>query len=420
MRILIYGINYAPELTGIGKYTGEMASWLARQNHEIEVITALPYYPEWEIHKNYRGKWWLTEIVEGVKVHRCPLYIPAKVTSIKRIIHEFSFLASIFPLFLKSLFQKKFDLVICVSPPFHLGVLPLLYAKLKGAKFVSHIQDLQVDAARDLKMIQNKFALDIMFKMEKMLFENSSAVSTISSGMKAKILAKGIPASKIKLFPNWVDKDIVRPLPREQSLLAEFGLGEHSKVVLYSGNLGEKQGLEVIIEVAKALKSRQEVVFVIVGSGGGKANLMKLANDADLKNILFFPLQPYNQLSALLATADVHLVLQKKSASDLVMPSKLTAILASGGCPIVSAVPGTTLYDVISDHDLGILIEPESSDALTQGIQMALASDLSHYRNNARKYSELHLSKESILRQWEATLFDIVQPDKELAKDLIH
>ncbi|GGH56110.1 colanic acid biosynthesis glycosyltransferase WcaI [Dyadobacter endophyticus] len=420
MRILIYGINYAPELTGIGKYTGEMAAWLARQNHEVEVITALPYYPEWQIHEKYKGKWWMTEVVEGVKIHRCPLYVPAKVNSIKRIVHEFSFLGSIFPLFLRSLFSKKFDLIISVSPPFHLGILPMLYAKLRGTKFISHIQDLQVDAARDLKMIKNKFALDMMFKLEKNLFENSSAVSTISTGMKSKIVAKGIPSSKIILFPNWVDQDMVRPLPREQSLIAEFGLSEDSKVILYSGNLGEKQGLEVIIEVAKALQSRKDVVFVIVGSGGGKANLMKLANDANLNNIRFFPLQPYNKLSALLATADVHLVLQKKSASDLVMPSKLTAILASGGCPIVSAVPGTTLYDVISDHDLGILIEPESPDALLQGIQRALASDLSHYRNNARKYSELYLSKENILRQWEATLFDIVQTKKEFVSNLTH
>ncbi|MCE7071015.1 WcaI family glycosyltransferase [Dyadobacter sp. CY327] len=407
MRILIYGINYAPELTGIGKYTGEMGAWLAKNGHEVSVVTALPYYPEWEIHPQYKGKGWETEYLQKVEVIRAPLYVPAKVTSVKRIIHEFSFLAGIIPIWFKLLFRKKYDVVICISPPFHLGILPLLYSKIRGAMFVTHIQDLQVDAAKDLGMIKNNTALNVMFKLEKFLFDQSAAVSTISPGMKRKIANKGIPASKIFLFPNWVDEEVIRPLSKAQSLRAEFSLAEDAKVVLYSGNLGEKQGLEIIVEVAKSFKDRKDIVFIIVGSGGGKDNLISLVQEAGLSNVWFFPLQPYEKLSALLATADVHLVLQKKSASDLVMPSKLTAILAAGGCSIVTALPGTSLYDVISAHTLGILVEPESPSALRDGIEAALGSDLLAYRENARRYSELYLSKESILKQLEADLTDI-------------
>lgn len=404
MRILIYGINFAPELTGIGKYTGEMSAWLAQNGHTVDVITAIPYYPMWKAEKGYSNRWWRHEVIEGANVVRCPLYIPGKVTSMKRIVHEFSFVMTLFPVWLKTLFQKKYDRVICVAPPFHLGFLPLLYARIKGSKLVTHIQDLQVDAAKDLGMITNKRFLNLMFGAEKFILKRSAAVSTISPGMQRKIESKGIAAEKIIMFPNWVDEHTIKPLGKDQSLRHEFGLQQNDKVILYSGNLGEKQGLEIIIEVAKHFTSRPEVVFIISGSGGGKEKLENAVTEAGLGNVRFFPLQPYEKLSALLATADVHLVLQKKSATDLVMPSKLVSILAAGGCPIVTALPGSTLYDVVDQYQAGILIEPENAVALQDGIEKALASNLDVYKANARRYAEQFLSKENIMKQWEAAL----------------
>ena len=192
MRILIYGINFAPELTGIGKYSGEMSAWLAANGHTVHVITATPFYPLWKAQSGYSNRWWRRENMAGVRITRCPLYIPAKVTSAKRILHEFSFVAATFPVWVKRLFQKKYDVVICVAPPFHLGFLALVYARLKGAKLVQHIQDLQVDAAKDLGMLRNQRFLNIMFGAEKFILKRSTAVGTISPGMQKKIESKGI------------------------------------------------------------------------------------------------------------------------------------------------------------------------------------------------------------------------------------
>jgi colanic acid biosynthesis glycosyl transferase WcaI len=404
MRIVIYGINYTPELTGIGKYTGEMCAWLAAQGHEVTVITALPYYPEWRVHEGYRGEMWKKEVIDGVTIYRCPLYVPEKVTSVKRIIHEFSFLASTLPVWLMLLFQKKFDVIFSINPPFHLGLLPLLFSKLTGSKVISHIQDLQVDAARDLGMIKNERFLNLMFDTEKFILKNSAVVSTISTGMQRKIEQKGIPVTKIWQFPNWVDENAIRPLSRAESLRKEFGFTDADRVILYSGNLGEKQGLEVILEAASSFIHDKSVKFVISGTGGGKEKLVNLAKQAGLTNVEFYPLQPYEKLSALLAMADLHLVLQKKSASDLVLPSKLTGILASGGCAIVTALPGTTLHEVISEHQIGILAEPESALALIESINRALHSDIDQIRKNAREYAVKYLSKNSILTQLETKL----------------
>ncbi len=156
MKILMYGINYLPELTGIGKYTGEMAEWLVEQGHTVDVITAHPYYPEWQVHEGYRGKGWLTEIRNGVRVMRCPMYVPQQVTSVKRIIHEFSFVASSLRYWLGVFVKERYDVVICLSPPFHLGLLPVLYSQLRGVPLWCHIQDLQIDMAKDLGMLTNK------------------------------------------------------------------------------------------------------------------------------------------------------------------------------------------------------------------------------------------------------------------------
>lgn len=400
MKIIIYGINYAPELTGIGKYTGEVAEWLAAHGHSVEVITAMPYYPEWKVNESYQGKRWFTEEFNGVKVRRCPLYVPKEVNAKTRILHDFSFLMSILPWWFGSIFRKKANWVICVSPPFHLGILPLLYSKLRGVKMLTHIQDLQVDAAKDLGMIKNPSLLKIMFALERFILKNSTLVSTLTRGMQNKVEAKNIPSSKIIQLPNWVDFSRVYPLPKEESLRAAFGIPAEDKVILYSGNLGEKQGLEVLIDIAKDYKAEKNIHFIITGAGAGKAKLQKLAAENELEQMQFHPLQPLEKLSALLATADVHLVLQKKSASDLVMPSKLTNILAAGGVSIITAEAGTSLYEVTDDNNFGILCEPESKEALKEAIEKGLNSDLSTYKKNALAYAKQHLHKDEILTRF--------------------
>jgi colanic acid biosynthesis glycosyl transferase WcaI len=404
MRIIIYGINYTPELTGIGKYTGEMGAWLANAGHEVSVVTAIPYYPEWKIHEKYKGKLWHREYIEGVRVYRCPLYVPKKLTPVKRILHELSFLLSAFPIWFFTLFQKKYDTVICVSPPFHLGLLPVLYSKIRNSKLISHVQDLQLDAAKELGMIKNNFFLNSMFRAERFIMKNSKIVSTISPGMLKKIMSKGVKKLKIVLFPNWVDEQTIKPMIKSESLRKEFGLKEDDKVVLYSGNLGEKQGLDDIIKAAMYFILRKDVYFILVGNGSGREKLENAAKEANLTNVKFFPLQLYEKLSALLAIADVHLVLQKKSVSDLVMPSKLINIMATGGCPIVTAQKGSTLFDIVSNHNVGILIEPENVYELKMGIEKALETDLQVYRLNARQYAEKYLSKTSILQNWVSNL----------------
>lgn len=420
MRILIYGINYAPELTGIGKYTGEMASWFAKQGHTVHVVTGMPYYPKWKTKTSYKGKLWHKEVIEGVKVYRCPLYVPRQLTAAKRMIHEFSFILSTTPVWFKKLFDRKYDVVLSVSPPFHLGFFPTLYAMLKKSPIVTHIQDLQIDVAKNMGMINNKFLINLMYKGERFILQKSKAITTISEGMLRKIHDKGVHPEKCKLLPNWVDEEVIRPLSKEESLRAEFGFNLSDKIILYSGNLGGKQGLQDLIPTAEAFKHRSDIHFVIVGSGGIKQQLQQAAEEANLKNVHFFSLQSWERMSALLAMADVHLVLQKKSASDLVMPSKLTSILAAGGVPLVTASEGTALYNIIEENKIGFIVEPESVSDLIAGINNALDSNLVTIAERARIYAENHLSRESIMRSWSDELTNLVEEQAETRKTYIN
>ena len=403
MKILIYGINYAPELTGIGKYTGEMAAYFAASGDTVEVITAPPYYPQWEVRKDYRRRGWLKERIDGVTVLRCPLYVPKEAGGLKRILCEISFVVSSMRHWLPRYF-RSYDAILCVSPPFHLGFVALPHKWLHGTRVVNHVQDLQVDAARDLGIIKQEWLLRILERAERWLLRQFAAVSTISDGMRRKIERKGINPEQTIMFPNWVDGDLVYPVARSASARAEWGYDDDDRLVLYAGNLGEKQGLENILYLADRLRDIPALTFLIIGEGGAKSRLVDEAERLNLTNVVFKPLQPLERLPATLAAADVHLVLQKKAAADLVMPSKLTNILAVGGHALVTAEAGTTLHDIVKTYRLGTLVAAEDVDALETGLREILSGDRGQDASGAHTFAQDNLDKKNILHAFREAL----------------
>ncbi|RYE12469.1 MAG: colanic acid biosynthesis glycosyltransferase WcaI, partial [Sphingobacteriaceae bacterium] len=154
-KILLIGGNYYPEQTGIGRYNGEMMDWLSKNGFDCSVITTYPYYPKWKVDEFYkkRSLWYTNEMHGAVKVYRCPLYVPKQVRALKRILLEFSFSVSALFRIVPFMLSKRFDAVMVVVPPFHLGFLGVMYKRMKKTRLIYHIQDLQIEAARDLNMI---------------------------------------------------------------------------------------------------------------------------------------------------------------------------------------------------------------------------------------------------------------------------
>ena len=400
--ILIIGINFYPEPTGIGKYTSEFAFSLAEKGFLVSVISAFPYYPQWKIFKGYSNKWYKKEIIKGVSVTRCPLYVPASLTGLNRMLQDFSFFITAFgSLFAKMLSGKSYDLVFIASPSFMSGFLGLFYKVFyRKTKFVYHIQDLQVDAAEELGMIKSKVLINILKWGEGLILKSADFVTTISGGMEKRIKAKPYKIKQQYLFPNWVDFDNIYKKVPDNTVLSHLGFPLDKKLVFYSGAVGEKQGLEMVVEAAKlATKKLPDFIFLIAGSGPYAEILKQTAAEEKLTNLFFIDLQPTVIFNELLNYAFLHLIIQKDKASDLLLPSKLTNILAVGGIAIVTASPGTTLFDIINSNKLGKVIEPENLDTFWNALEEINAEPaaMEELKRNALEYAARYLEKDSII-----------------------
>lgn len=404
MRILIYGLNFAPELTGIGKYTGEMAEWLASHGHEVRVVTAPPYYPAWRVWEEYRAKskWYCTETHgENLTVYRCPLWVPEKPTGMKRILHLISFALSSFPMALLQVDWNP-DVVFAVEPSIFSAAMAYATAKLIGTRSWLHVQDFEVDAAFELGMLPSHGPVRwLAVNVEEWITSHFDRVSSISRKMVEKSIAKGLPEYKAVLFPNWVDIDFVRPLKEPSSYRTDLQL-EDKTIVLYSGNMGNKQGLEVLAPLAAACQDDPSLHFVFCGDGAYRPKLE--ADVRALANVTLLSLQPLEKLNALLNAADIHLLPQRAGAADLVMPSKLTGMLSSGRPVVATAEVGTQVAMVVDG--CGLVIPPENPGALVEAVK-ALAADAemrARMGEAARSYAEKNLGREEVLLQFEREL----------------
>ena len=408
-RILLIGHNFAPEPTGIGKYSGEMISWLSKNDYDCTVLTTYPYYPHWQIQQPYKNGSYLKEIVTdrdtntSFTVFRCPLYIPRNLSGLHRMLHDISFIVSMFFMVIKfALFHKKFDYILCVAPPFHIGYLALIYRKLRGGKLIYHVQDLQIEAAQQSNLLKGEKLFKTLYKAENRILRSSNAVSTISHGMINKIKTK--INKRVVLFPNWVDTSAFFPINDKFNLKKKWGFNPYDCICLYSGAIGEKQGLESIINAAERFNNYPNIHVIICGTGPYKSKLQQLVHDKKLKNITFLPLQSKEDFNEFLNMVDLHLIIQKAYIGDLVMPSKLPAILSVGGVSLATAEKGTSLYEVYEKNDIGYVIDPDDDIQLAKQIVASLKADNNIKKANARKYAEKYLNFGGIMNQFKEDL----------------
>lgn len=401
MKILVYGINFAPELTGIGKYTGEMVAWLAAQGHEVRVVTAPPYYPDWKVWPGYRATRYTREPWHGATVWRVPLWVPRKASGARRLLHLASFALASVPALLAQ-WRWKPEVVWVTEPPLFCAPAALAFARLRGARAWLHIQDYEVDAAFELGLLKGQRLRALVAAGERALMRRFDRVSTISSRMMERAAAKGTEAARRVSLPNWADVSAIQPLRAASPYRAELGIAPDSIVALYSGNMGAKQGLELLAEVALRLQHELNLTFVFCGNGAGRAELMQRCES--LANVRFLDLQPVERLGDLLGLADIHLLPQRADAADLVMPSKLTGMLSSGRPVVAGARGDTELGQVVGE--CGIAVAPDDPQAFAAAI-LSLAIEPGRRRElgqRARALAEKRFDREAVLAQFEHDL----------------
>jgi colanic acid biosynthesis glycosyl transferase WcaI len=371
-RVLVVGLNYAPDLIGIAKYTAELCEDLVRRGHAVEVVTAPPYYPAWRVPDDYRAGRRSAETLNGVRLWRARIYVPKAPGGLRRLAHLMSFGLAAIPLAVGRAKAMKPDVVFCVAPALLGAPAALLAARAAGARRWLHIQDFELDAAFELGLLKGGLARRLGQGVERALLGAFDRVSSISPRMVERLLAKGVPAERALEVRNWVDvEEITARASSDTGLRRELGLPADAPVLLYSGVMAAKQGLEAIAQAARALEaSRPRAVFLLVGNGPLRPRLEALCEGRS--NVRFLDLQPAARVPEVLATADIHLLPQRAEAADLVLPSKLAPMLASGRPVAAMAPPGSSLAAEI--EGAGLTSDPRDARAWTQAL-MTLIDD---------------------------------------------
>lgn len=410
MKILVYGLNFAPELTGIGRFTGDMAAWLAARGHDVRAVSAPPYYPAWKVSDGYSRWWWRTETFNDVRVVRCPLYVPSAPSGVRRLVHLSSFaISSAAPAKTLGLFWRP-DVVFVVEPTAFAAPAGLAAARFGGALSWLHIQDFEFDAAIDLGFLPTAFARPAG-AAERWLLRRFQTVSTISPRMAERLSGKGVAADRIVEFPNWVDTSRIRPDADGAAFRREVGIDSNAVVALYSGNIGAKQGIEQIASAVQTVSSLRRdgdlpVRFVIAGAGASREVIEEARREYGIGDdaLILLPLQPEEKLSSMLAMADIHLLPQRAEAADLVMPSKLGGMLSSGRPVVASAALGTQIERMVST--CGEVVAPADGPAMGRAV-MTLARDRDlrlQLGAAARQTAETEWDREAVLLRFEAQL----------------
>jgi colanic acid biosynthesis glycosyl transferase WcaI len=352
----------------------------------------------------------------GVNVTRAPHYVPAHPSGARRILHHLSFAATaLIPTLWRALVWRP-DVVMTIAPS--LIAAPVAYAAaiIAGAPDWLHVQDFEVEAAFATGLMDQTGPLARLGRwFETTMLGRFDVVSTISQQMVTRLKAKGVAEERIYQFPNWSDTETIAPLTQPSSYREEWGITT-PHVALYSGNIANKQGIEILLDAAKALSHRKDITFVVCGEGPNRARLETLAKGAG--NIQFHDLQPKARLNDLLGLATIHLLPQLADAADLVLPSKLTNMLASGRPVVATAAPGTGIAREV-EH-CGLITEPGDHAAFASAVAtLADNADLYQtYAAAARYRAEERWAKDQVLHGFEHKLSALLTESRDAPLEL--
>ncbi|MBX9457349.1 MAG: WcaI family glycosyltransferase [Rhizobium sp.] len=388
-KILLYGMNFSPEIAGVGKYTGEIADYLSGQGARVTVVTTPPHYPGWSVRDGYSNSYSI-EDNKGMKIFRVPLFLKENMGGIWRLIAPLSFAATSAPVVLWNILKQRPHFVICVEPTLFASPLAILAAKAVGARTVLHVQDLEVDAAFAVGHLKSlSFLKKAAYLFEKYTLKGFDRIITISDRMSARLAAKTGRPEQVAIVRNWVDLEHIYPLGRKSSYRQELGYADDDFIVLYSGNIGAKQGLDTLLDAAVKLEQNQKIRFVVAGEGPAKRGLIE--KYGKLANVSFLPFQPYDKFNEFMNLASLHALPQERGAADLVLPSKLGGMLASGAPVVVTADEGTELANFLGDS--AIITPPGDSEALARAVVQASKGDREDYKDRRADLSRM-LSKQ--------------------------
>jgi colanic acid biosynthesis glycosyl transferase WcaI len=405
MRILVVCPHFTPDTAPTGTVMAKIVEGLVARDHRLHIVTSLPWYREHAIEEGWGGRLVRHEDVPWgriTRVHPFPTdkgNIPARALAFGGFTVEAAVLAA--------MTRPRPDVVLAMSPPLTLGLAGAAVARLRRAPFVFNIQDVFPDAAVETGTLTNRRVIAAASILERWSYQAADAVTVLSDDLRDNVVAKLAgrrrgDAGKVRVIPNFVDTVAIRPGGTDGAYRRELGL-QGKTVVLYAGNVGLSQSLELVVAAARRLVDRRpDVVFLVNGGGSGRPAIEAAAEG--LPNVVFGDFQPADRLADVLATGDIHLVPLKRGLAKASVPSKLYSILAAGRPVLASVDEGTEVSRTVEAAGAGLAVPPDDPDAFCAALDRLLddPAQAREMGERGRRFVETWASPDAVAERYEA------------------
>ncbi|MHC2995255.1 MAG: glycosyltransferase family 4 protein [Candidatus Atribacteria bacterium] len=400
MNVLILTDSFPPEIKSSANLLFELSEDLAESGHRVTVVTGFPKHYVNNIDQRYKGRLFLNERMNKVKIIR--LFSISFIRHIPVIRGLDQFLLSVM-FFFGGINSGKPDVILTYSPPLPLGISAYLLGKLKKAPFIFNVQDIFPQSVIDLGLLKSEILIRISELMEKFIYKKAFYITVHSEGNRENIISKNINPEKVITIYNWVDTDLIKPVKTQDNNFREKNNLRDRFVVSFAGVMGFAQDLDIIIQCAKLLKSYKNILFLLIGDGIKKYGLMKKAKDMQLNNIKFLSTQPKEIYPSILYASDVCLVTLNKQVLTPVVPSKLLSIMASGRPVVASMNLKGDAPKVIKAAHCGYYVEADDAEGLSKAILKLYHNPTlrDEFGVNGRKYAVKHFSRKVCLGKYE-------------------
>ena len=408
MKILVVSLYYEPDrCQSNGPIIRAMCDDWAEAGHEVTVLASFPHYNCDKVWPEYRGRLFQRDRVGKVNVIRSYIFVPHKRSGWQRILNYLSFNISST---LAGLFASKQDVIFVMSPPLTIGLTAFVLGLLKRIPYCYNLQDIWPEVAVKLGMLRGRRLIAFFEAMEKFIYHHSRRIFAISDEFKSNLIAKGVAADKIEVIPNFTDTEFIKPMEKANRFSLANGLADKF-TVLYAGNVGLSQGLEVILDAAEQLKDRSEIVFAIIGEGGCREDLISDAARRGLQNVKLLPFQPESDVPMVYAAADVALIPLRRGITENSVPCKTYSIMAAAKPYIAGVDKGSTVWKLTDQVGCGVCVEPENGRALAEAV-LRLQSD-AEARNRmgvkGRQFVERNFAREAITDRYRVALENLIE-----------
>jgi colanic acid biosynthesis glycosyl transferase WcaI len=406
MRLLVLCPHFSPDPAPTGEVITRIVHELGERGHEVHVVTALPWYTHHAVETEWSGRPVRREVTSWGSITRVHPF-PSDKTSIVRRAMSFGGFCALAGL--ASLRGGRLDAVMAMSPPLPLGLVGRAAAAVHRCPLVFNVQDVFPDIAVQLGKLNDERLIRAARWLERTTYEHAAAVTVLSDDLQDNVAAKVDPSHRaaVRVIPNFVDTNLVRPLDRRTRYRRELGITDDQTVVLYAGNVGFSQSLDLVVAAARRLQARRDVVFVVNGGGSGLAELK--AATVGLRNVLYAPYQPRERLAEVLASGDLHVVPLRKGLAGSSVPSKTYSILAAGR-PLLAAIDsGTEVARVVAAAGCGRAVPPDDPEAFVAAV-MAMVDDpagRAAMGASARAWVERWISPAAVAEAYEALFAEV-------------